>query len=172
MNKWLYKNWFFPVAILWLGFHALILRGEWQLLSMNSQWIEAIYLLDMVFLMPMLYLLCYRKQGKAAVVKAVAIACSAIWLCQKLLPIEHQQLLIQFAGLRYVGLAGVLVLELKLIALMIKMVFSKEENHQEFQKKLNAQGMPNWLTKLVAFEAAFWRRVWLFGRRIVTKRES
>lgn len=109
--------------------------------------------------------------GKTVVVKVIAIACAAIWLCQKILPLDHQYILTHFAWLRYVGFAGLFVLELKLIVSMIKMVISGDNTH-DLHQKLNAQGMPVWLAKLAAVEASIWRRIWLFGKRFMAKKES
>lgn len=172
MKNWLYKNWFWPFAILFVvGHYITIHYGFWNS-WIDGQFVEAVFLFDLVLVLPSFYLLCYRAQGKVAFIKALAIACSAIWLCGKLLPLEHQQVLTNLAWLRYIGLAGLFVLELKLIASIVKAVFVTGEDMQSLEsleRKLNAQGMPNWLAKLSAFEASIWRRIWLFVRRLATK---
>ncbi|MBX9870132.1 MAG: hypothetical protein K2X63_10055 [Burkholderiaceae bacterium] len=169
MKNWIYKNWFWPLALFFIFGHYIEIRnGLWNS-WIDGQFVEAVFLFDLVLVLPSFYLLCYRAQGKVTLIKALAIACSAIWVCGELLPVEHQQVLTNLAWLRYIGLAGLFVLELRLIASIVKAVFVTGEDTQSLQSKLNAQGMPNWLAKLSALEASIWRRVWLFVRRLATK---
>lgn len=164
---WLRKHWFLPLA-------ALIVAGDLSAARLGdgqgSQLLEAALLFDLVLLLPALYWFCYRRQGKPALLKALGLACLGIWLCSKAIPAEQQQLLPALSWLRYLGLAGLLALELKLALALYKAVVLKGQSRQEAETQLTSEGMPPWVARLMTFEASLWRKAWKALRRLRPKK--
>ena len=107
------------------------------------------------------------NRAKSALI--IALACFAVWAAGKVFPAEHREVIDSVAWLRYVGLAGLLVFELKLLFSVYKAVVISGKSQAEAQAKLGSEGMPSWASKAIAIEAALWRKVWLhlkhfFGR--------
>jgi hypothetical protein len=154
-------HWFFFVAplIVVADLHlALTVQGEF------NRWLEAGLLLDLMLVVPGLYWLCYRSKGRAAIIKAVALACLGIWVATKLVPEPEQDLLGLMAPLRYLGLAVLLLIEIKLMVAIYRSAF-KGDTVEEITAKGGAD-MPAWAAKLIAMEARFWMRVWAWVKRI------
>lgn len=165
-RRWLAAHWFVPVAVLVVAGDVSAVRfGHWT----GTRLLELALLFDFAVLLPALYWWCYRARGKAAVVKAVALACFAVWATGKVLPAEHRELIDSVVWLRYVGLAGLAVLELKLMVSVYKAVFSGK-SQADARARLEAEGMPTWVARLAAMEAAFWRKVWLGVKRVLGRR--
>lgn len=162
-QHWLRKNWFIPVA-------ACVIAGDMSALHYGNwsgyQIVEAALLFDFVVLIPLLYWWCYRAAGKATIVQAIALGCFAIWATGKAIPAEHHQLLDSIGWLRYVGLAGLIALEVKLLMVVYKAVILSGQSRTDTQKKLESEGMPPWAAKLMALEAALWRKGWLLIKRV------
>lgn len=166
-RHWLSRHWFFPVAlIVALGDLGSVYATGWT----DAALLEAALLFDLAVLLPCLYWWCYRQNGRAAVVKAVALACLAIWCTGKIVPEEHHHFLDAFVWIRYVGLAGLLVLEIKLTVMIYKAVVFSGQSRSEAQQRLESDGLPPWLAKFVAFEASLWRRAWLFLQRVFRRK--
>ena len=166
-RAWLLRHWFVPVAAcMVLGDLSAWRWGGWD----DARVIEAALLFDFVFVVPALYAWCYRAQGKQAVLNAVALGCFAIWASGHLIPPEEQNLLSSYGWLRYVGLAGLMLLEIKLGILVYRQVILKGQSKEAAQARLEADGMPPWVAKLMAFEAALWRKAWLWVRRLAGRR--
>jgi hypothetical protein len=160
---WLRQNWFFPIAaIVVLGDLGALRLATWSV----PEVLEAALLFDFAVLLPALYWWCYRSRGRAAVIRAVAICCLGIWVAGKALPATGQPILDAFGWLRYVGIAGLVMLEIKIILMLWRSIFSSGLSAQEAQEKIVAEGVPPWAARLMAWEAAFWRKVWLFARRV------
>ncbi|MEJ6006952.1 hypothetical protein WG899_15475 [Paucibacter sp. AS339] len=137
--------------------------GGWS----NYRPVEAALLLDFVLVVPLLYVWCYRHKGKAAVIQAIALACFAIWATGKAIPEQHQQLLPSLTWLRYVGLAGLLLLEIKLGVEVYKAVVFSGQSQEAARARFQSEGMPPWLARFMAMEAALWRKAWLFVKRSI-----
>lgn len=165
-RRWWSGHWFFPVAALVaVGDVSSVYLGGWT----DARIVEAALLFDFVVVLPLLYWWCYRARGKAAVVQAVALACFAIWATGKAVPAEHHHLLDTFAWLRWIGLAGLAVLEIKLGVAVYRAVIVAGQSKDEARAKLESEGMPPWAARIMAWEAALWRRAWLFVRRRLGK---
>lgn len=161
-KAWWASHWFFPVAALVaLGDMGSVWFSGWE----DGRLLEAALLFDFVVLLPLLYGWCYRARGRKAVVQAVALACFAIWATGKVVPDEHHHLLESLSWLRYVGLAGLLLLEIRLTFAIYKAVVVKGQSRDEVQTRFETEGMPPWLARFVAWEASLWRRAWLFITR-------
>ena len=101
-------NWFVPVLLLVISLNATVLYYD-GLEPLRLK--EFGLLFDFAVLLPVLYLICYRSQGKKAVVRAVGLACLGIWLVGKIIPEQNHFILEKISFLRYLGLA-VLILSL------------------------------------------------------------
>lgn len=162
-GHWLSRHWFVPVALaVALGDLSSVYFAGWS----DARLVEAALLFDFVVLLPCLYWWCYRRKGRGAIVQAVALACFAIWCTGKLIPDEHRYLIDSVGWLRYVGLAGLLALEIKLGIMVYKAVVFSGQSKLDAQKTFESEGMPPWAAKLMAFEASLWRKAWLFVQRI------
>ena len=102
-------------------------------------------------------------------VQAVALACFGAWCMGKLVPVEHRHLVDWVGRLRYVGLAALLLLEIKLGVMVYKAVVFSGQSKQDAQRTFESEGMPRWLATFMAFEASLWRRLWLFVQRIFSR---
>ncbi len=162
-GSWFFRNWFWPIALLIaVGDLSSIYFVGWS----DTQLLEAAILFDFVVVIPLLYWWCYRHTGKAAVIRSVVLACFALWATAKVIPAEHRHLLDSVSWLRYVGLAGLLILEIKLAVMVYKAVVFFGQSKDQAQATFESEGMPAWLAKIMAFEASLWRKGWLFLRRV------
>jgi uncharacterized membrane protein YGL010W len=158
------QHWFFVAAPLILATDILVgllARGQIDLL------IESGLLFDLAVLVPCLYWLCYRHKGKAAIIKAAALACLGIWIALKLIPEPERQLLNYVEPLRYVGLAVLLWLELVVVVAIYRSVFKGATVDQAAKE---TQDLPSWVVRLLAWEARFWLKCWQWMKRIVGRR--
>ncbi len=156
------QHWFFVAAPLVLAINLFVVlssRGQIDLL------IESGLLFDLAVLVPCLYWLCYRHKGKAALIKAAALACLGIWLALKVVPEDERQLLNHVEPLRYLGLAALLWLELVVVVAIYKSVFKGGDPQQAVAA--SGADMPAWVVRLMAWEARFWMRVWQFLKRML-----
>ncbi len=64
-------HWFFPAAAIALLLNSItVYLDQWS----SPQLLEAGLLFDFAVLLPVLYLICYRSEGKRSVVRAIALA--------------------------------------------------------------------------------------------------
>lgn len=163
-TKALRTHWFFFVA-------PVILAG-WIYVTKETQApvdriLEVGLLFDLVVLVPCLYWLCYRARGRRALLRAAALACLGIWVALKLVPESDREILGYVAPLRWVGLAALIWLEVKVVAAIYKSVFKVGSTAQA--TSLATSDMPPWVTQLLALEAKVWLRVWQFIKRMAGK---
>lgn len=160
------RHWFLPVAaVVVAGDLSALHWGAWA----SSSIVEAALLFDFVLLLPLLYGWCYRRKGKAAAVQAIALACFAIWATGKAIPVEQHHVLNSIGWLRTLGLAGLLAVEIKLGVAVYKAVVLSGKSRREAEARLESEGIPPWLAKLMSLEATFWRRVWRLARNLFWK---
>lgn len=166
-RTWLSTHWIAPVALAVIaGDLASIWFAGWT----DAALVEAALLFDFVVLIPCLYWWCYREKGRTAIVQAVALACFAAWCTGKLVPVEHRHLVDWVGRLRYVGLAALLVLEIKLGIMVYKAVVFSGQSRDDARRTLESEGLPPWLARFMAFEASLWRKAWLFLQRLFSRR--
>ena len=158
-------HWFFVIAPLVLAvdvYVGLSARGQIDHL------IEAGLLFDLVALVPSLYWLCYRRNGKKAVIKAASLACLGIWVVLKLVPETERELLNYVSPLRYLGLAALVWLELVVVVAIYKSIFKGGSVNEAVSR--TPADMPPWMVRLIAIEAKFWLKVWGGIKRLIEKR--
>jgi len=155
---------FFIVAAPILASDLLVPRlDHWS----NPSLLEAGVLFDVSILIPALYLICYRSRGKAAVLRAIALACLGIWVAGHIVPTEYHQILSSVGVVRYIGLAVLLAIELKLALVIYRSVFQGgADAAADAQRAASDAGMPEWVARLMAFEAGLWRKTWEFFQRL------
>ncbi len=165
-------HWFFLAggAIIAGDLTIVSLRG-WSLGSPPPQLIEAALLFDFAVIVPLLYAWCYRAKGKAVVIRALGLSCLAIWATGYVVPPEHHHVLDSVAWLRYVGMVVLALLEIKLLIIFYRSVFSNEKSIEAAANTLATDaGMPPWVARVVALEAKFWRKVWGLLKRITGRK--
>jgi hypothetical protein len=164
---WLRSNWFIPIAaIVVLGDLSAVRLATWSV----PEVLEAALLFDFAVMLPALYWWCYRSRGRAAVIRALAICCLGIWVAGKALPADGQPILDAVGWLRYVGIAGLVILEIKILLMLWRAIFGAGISVEEARQKIEAQGMPPWVARLMEWEAALYRKVWLFVRRVFRRK--
>ncbi|MFB9068626.1 hypothetical protein [Pseudofulvimonas gallinarii] len=159
-------HWFLPVAMLVVGGDlVLALADSWS----DPALLEAGLLFDLAIVLPALYWWCYRKRGRAALLKAAALSCLGIWVAGHIVPDQHHELISTVGFARYVGLAVLLVIELKLVVAIYRAAFSSSGANPPLSAAQDA-GMPEWAARLMAWEASLLRRGWELVRRLVRLR--
>ena len=161
LARWTAENWFLPVA-------TLLLLAAWGI-SRSVTWatsgsLEAALLFDACITLPALYVLCYRRSLPKwqLGLRAVGLACLGIYLLGYLIPPEAQVLLPSFALGRMIGLALLVLIEVRLLIAALRMVFTREVTAEALSKET---GAPPLVAKLMIIEARFWTAVWRFLRR-------
>ena len=158
------QHWFFIAA-------TVMICGDWIVVRTQGvdrpRLMEAAVLGDLALIMPLLYFVCYRSKGKAAIIRACALSCSAIWLCGYIIPQAHHYLLNSLSWMRYLGMAVLTVLEIKLILMLWRTIFKSNLSAEDVATEVAAKAdMPLWVARLMGLEARFWRSIWLTLKRL------
>jgi len=157
----------------WFVLAAFAIIASDLSLAMLDSWsdprlLEAGILFDLSVVIPALYLWCYRARGKAVIIRAVALSCLGIWVAGHIVPNEHHHVLSTVGFVRYIGLAVLVVVELKLVAMIFRAAFRRDsETAPTVLAAAKDAGMPEWAARLMAWEALLWRRAWDAVRRMV-----
>lgn len=118
---------------------------------------EAATLFDWCLFVPLLYAICYRRlAARALATRTLALACGGMWIASRIVPDHAQSLLVQWAWLRAIGGAAVLLLEGAAIVLMLRTLFGTAPDVTSLER----QGVPPALARLMLAEARFWHWVW------------
>jgi hypothetical protein len=160
-------HWFvFAFALILAGNGTVTYLDEWGSIKL----MEFGLLFDFAILLPALYLICYRDQGKKAIYRAIGLACLGIWAAGKIVPEESHQILESVSFLRYVGLGVLFLIELRIVIAIFKSIFSSKTQYGKDRDAAIAEAdMPVWVAKLMAWEANLWRKVWLSIQKIFSK---
>lgn len=156
MTERIRENWFWPLAIaLW----AVAFLGSRNVPMPVLDELEIAVIVDVMVTMPVLFALCYRAKlnWQMLAIRILALQCLGIWLATKILPVETQTILPQLSWLRYLGLAVLVVIEIRVVVALFRIVFKVDTGSKQLEKI----GMPPLLAKLLLLEVRFWR--WLFG---------
>ena len=151
------NNWFLLVAPVVVLSSALVASA-----GPIDRVVELGLLFDLTVLVPVLYLLCYRKRRRGAAIRAIGLACLGVWIATKLIPEADRVLLVYVEPLRYVGLAVLVFLELFLIRVIFQSLSAGDTAEHVASKVSEASEMPKWVARLLAWEAGMWRK--LFSR--------
>lgn len=159
---WLRRHWFVPLAVIFLAGDA---AAAWTTMW-PSRAIESAIAIDLALIVPALHLWCYRRDGRRAILRTVALACLGIWVAAQLVPAAHHDVLEQLRYLRYAGLAVLVAIEIRVMVGIYRVMFTRRESVAESAKQIaESAGVPPALAKLMALEARFWRRVIELVRR-------
>ncbi len=153
-------NWFLPVAIAVVGTDVVVAQA-----GPMTRAVEAGLLLDLVVLLPCLYLFSIR--GRAGLARAVGLACLGIWVAAKLIPEADRMLLVYIAPLRYVGLVVLVLLELAVVRLIYRTLTSSGSEAAAAQRASAESGMTLWVARLIAWEMRIWSKAISWGRRLL-----
>ena len=156
-------HWFFLAAVCVAAADLFVVTlDNWS----NPELLEAGILLDLSIVIPALYLWCYHCRGKAAVLRAAALSCLGIWVAGRCVPSEHHHILSAIGFVRYIGLAVMLVFEIKLVVMIYRAAFGRDSKAAPaaFAAAKDA-GMPEWAARIMAWEASLWRKAWDAVRR-------
>jgi hypothetical protein len=136
----------------------------------NPNLLEAGLLFDLSVVIPVLYLWCYRARGKAAILRALALSCSGIWVAGHVVPNEYHHILSLVGFVRYIGLAVLLVVEIKLAVMIYRAIFRGEgDAEMAASKAAEDAGLPAWVARLMALEASLWRKAWHAVKRLFNR---
>ena len=149
-------HWYLPVAALILVVDS---RTVWQIHQRQPQLAELGFLADVLLLLPFLAWLAYRGPGSRRLLKPLAIACAGVWLASRILPPDCQHWLPYLRPLRWAGLAVLLVIELRLIVAVYRRAFGGAAPMDTAKLLHNTGGVPHWLARLMAQEAALVSRI-------------
>jgi hypothetical protein len=152
-SSWIKANWFVAAAVLLLGTDLAVL------LLPNStapRLLEFGLLSDLCIVLPGLYLACYWRKGKRSVLRAIAFASIGFWVSSKLLPESGQFLIQQLWPVRYVALAVIVFIELKVMLAVYRAIFSGASREEAAATLEQQSGMPAWAAKLAVAEASLW----------------
>lgn len=158
-------HWFFlagPLVVATDVLVALQARGQFDRV------LEAGLLFDLAVIVPALYWLCYRDRGRRSAIRAAALACLGIWATLKLVPAAEQDLVTYVAPLRYVGLAVLVWLEFAVVLAIYRSVFGGRSTSEAVAAA--SRDLPPWQARIIALEAAFWRKVWSLLKRLFRAR--
>ena len=152
-------DWFVPVAVAVLAADLVVVGAH---LEGAPSLMEVVLVGDLAVVIPAAYLACYRARGRAAVVRALGLACLGIWVAAHVVPPAHQALLTTLTPVRYAGSALVLVVEVRVLYAIWRAAFTGGDASAAAQDV----GVPPWLARLMAWEAALGRRAWELARRV------
>ena len=166
-SEYLKTNWFITVSfIVLLGNAAVLYFDGLQPIRLT----ELGLIFDLAILLPSLYLICYRKQGKKAIVRAVGLACLGIWVVSKIIPEQDHMILEQVSVLRYVGLGVLFLIELRIMIAIFKSIFSSEDSFESNRDlAISETDMPEWVAKIMTWEVNFWRKMWVNFKKLFGK---
>ncbi len=157
LTSWMLRHWFLlllPIlAAAAIGLAATI---DWR---RDGRMAELALLFDACVSLPVLYFLCYRgtMSGGKMALRLIGLACLGIWLATWLVPDQSESLLTQFGWFRTVGIAFLVIFELRLIVGAIRMAFFGRVTADEMA---TVSGAPPLIAKMMLLEARFWRWVW------------
>ncbi|MDN5784689.1 MAG: hypothetical protein L0H28_08340 [Corynebacterium casei] len=158
-------HWFFLAAVCVAAADLFVVTlDNWS----NPELLEAGILLDLSVVIPALYLWCYRRSGKASVLRAAALSCLGIWVAGRVVPSEHHDFPSAIGFVRYIGLTLLLVIEIKLVVMIYHAAFGRDSKAAPAAfAAAKDVGMPEWAVRIMAWEASLWRKAWDALRRVM-----
>ncbi len=170
---------FLPTIPQWLRRHWFVMAASFIVISdlavfafdklENTRLMEAALLADFAIIIPLLYLVYYRADGKRAVIRAIGLCCLGIWAVGHIVPEAQHNLVAKVSFLRYVGLGVLLLIELRLMIEIYRAMFGNQEQMKtNIESSVKDANLPPWIARIVMLEALFWRKLWALLRRIFT----
>lgn len=160
------NHWFWPLAFAICAINAIVIFIDgWQAPQIK----EIGVLFDLAVLIPALYLMCYWTNGKKVLIKATALACLGIWVAGHIVPNEHHSILNEVGLLRYIGLAVLIIMQVRIGIEIFRLAFSSKtdtESDSAVKQKAEEEGIPPWIANLMAWESRIWRKAWSTVRRL------
>jgi hypothetical protein len=99
------------------------------------------------------------------------LACLGIWLAGHVIPVARQDLVGHLSPFRYAGIAVLFLMELRLAVAIYRAAFSSQPGETERSLAAARQaGVPQWVTRIMAWEASLWRRAWQLVQRFAGRR--
>jgi hypothetical protein len=165
LPNWLRQHWFYAAAaMILMGDFTVITLDKWQ----NARLMEAGLLADFAIVIPLLYLICYRKNGSKALIRALGLCCLGIWAVGHIVPEAQHHMIEKVSFLRYVGLGVLLLIELRLMIGIYRAMFGKpEQMRANIESSLEKANLPPWLARIVMLEAKLWRKLWQLSQRVI-----
>ena len=162
------RHWFLAAVPLLVAGDLLVAR-VWNE-GLPAKLLELIVLADLALVLPALGYLCHHRSGspKRNAVQALALGCAGIWAAGHVVPAEEQQLLHAAEWLRYVGLAGLAVVELRVLWLLVQQYNRLGKAHVA-ETLSDLTGMPRWVARLVSWEIGLWHRIAIVARSVIRK---
>jgi hypothetical protein len=157
VKGWAAGNWFLlALPFLFLASFMLAATSDW---ARDVRTLEAVIVFDWCVAVPTLYALCYRGRVplRHLLLRLLALACLGVWVAAQLVPAASQTFLAELGPARAIGLAVLVLIELRLIAAVIGLAFSGAATAEQIAEK---SGAPPFLARLLLLEARFWRAVW------------
>ncbi|HEX8216794.1 MAG TPA: hypothetical protein VF577_04950 [Allosphingosinicella sp.] len=157
LRQWALANWF---VLVWPA-----LAATSYLLTRTTVWaddgrlVEAATLFDWCITVPFLYWLCYRRTlpaGRLAL-RLLGLVCVGVWIAAQLVPESEQVLLSRLGWARGLGIALLMLIELRVMIAVTGLIFSGNGTVDEIAQR---SGTPPWVARLMLLEARFWRAVW------------
>ena len=162
LKHWSASNWFALVApalvlVAWLASRSI----PW---AEHGAAMEAALLLDACVTLPVLYALCYAGPLPLwqLAIRMIGIACLGIYGVSCLVPADAQSLLPSFGWGRSIGLAVLILVELRIFLAVVRAVFKTEVTAEQLAIET---GAPPLLAKLMMLEARMWKSLWRFFQR-------
>lgn len=152
---WARRHWFVLLLPLLLAIELAFARSvAWP----QERFAEYAILIDLCLFVPVLYLLCYRRQlaPRALLVRTAALALLGVYIASKLVPPEAQTLTADLVWARHAGWLVLALLEIGIVILAVKLVFGGASTEEIAAKS----GAPAWVARLMQIEARFWKTVW------------
>ena len=168
--QWLSQHWFVPGVLVIIGLDIYIVQTvKWS----NPLVIEVGVLLTLSVIIPIIYLTCYRSGLRRTLIRMSGLSLLGVWLASVLIPDSYQTLLLHLVPLRYLGIAVLCVVEVKLLIMMLTFIIYQDDNEglsKQLSEQLSEKGdLPEWYARLMAYEAAFWRRLFHWLKQLITR---
>lgn len=166
-----------PNATMFYLLMALIISGN-MLVAQTDDWsapalVEFGIVFDCAVLIPLLYLWFFRKTEKINWVKPLALLCLGVWIAGHVVPDTHHQLINQLTYLRHLGLVVLVLVEIRIMARIYRQVFKspqKSDVSQIIRDASHEQPMPEWVARIIAWEAKVYRKTWLTIKHFIKRK--
>lgn len=156
------KHWFVALAPLVIASNALVVS-----IGPIDRVVEFGVLFDLIVLVPALYFLCYRSQMNRPFVKVLGLACLGVWMATKMIPEPDRMALTYLEPLRFVGLIVLVIVEFAVVRMIYRSLSAGDRSDTVAKQITTDADVPDWVARLLVWEAGLWRKLFGFLRRLV-----